>query len=229
MGVPFSLSKSFTTTALDISELTLLLFGIVLVAGLVGEYIESWKKKIKLFEILVIIGVAGELLADGGIFHFSKQLQTISELEVAKLNENASKANERAAILEQRLADRHVTLKQSEQMSAILKTHSGARVAVTFISPAASDAQEYAMEIAEAFAEAKWTVVPFPWMTSWESPISGFAVQIRERGSGSERKALERTTKDALSVLDERIWVKHGGSDPNADLKLDVTIFVGSK
>jgi hypothetical protein len=162
MGTLLSLSKSATAISLEVSEVVLLFFGIVLVAGLIGEYVESWKKWIKLFEMLVIVGVAGELLADGGIFLFSKQLQTISDLEVAKLNESAGKANERAAILEERLADRHVNLKQSVKMSAILMTHPAGRVAVTFISPAASDAQEYALEIAEEFAEAKWTVVPFP-------------------------------------------------------------------
>jgi hypothetical protein len=58
------------------------------------------------FEVFVIIGVAGELLADGGIFLFSKHLQAIAELEIATLTretgdaktsaENASAAASRA-------------------------------------------------------------------------------------------------------------------------------------
>ena len=81
MGTLFALSKSATSTALDISEIALLLFGIVLTAGLIGEYAKSerWKKHVKIFEMLVIIGVAGELFADGGIFQFSRHLQTIAE------------------------------------------------------------------------------------------------------------------------------------------------------
>ena len=55
------------------------------VGPIVGEYVESWKKWVKLFEILVIIGVAGELLADGGSFLVSKQLQSISDQEGARL------------------------------------------------------------------------------------------------------------------------------------------------
>jgi hypothetical protein len=94
MGTLLTLSKSGTSTALDISELLLLLFGVLLVVGLVGEYAESthWRKHVKTFEMFVIIGVAGELLADGGIFLFSSRLQTITELEIAGLTKEASDA-----------------------------------------------------------------------------------------------------------------------------------------
>jgi hypothetical protein len=81
----FSLSKSASSTALDISEVALLGFGLLLVAGLIGEYAKSerWKKHVRVFEMFVIIGVAGELLADGGIFLFSRHLQIIADLEIA--------------------------------------------------------------------------------------------------------------------------------------------------
>jgi hypothetical protein len=76
--------------------------------GLIGEYAKSdrWKKHVKLFELLVIIGVAGELIADGGIFLFSSHLQTIAEAEIgevtkqagdAKLSANEAKASAVAA------------------------------------------------------------------------------------------------------------------------------------
>jgi hypothetical protein len=94
MGTLFLLSKSATATALDISEVALLLFGVLLVIGLIGEYAkaERWKKHLKLFEMFVIIGVAGELLADGGIFLFSRHLQTIADLEIAELTREAGNA-----------------------------------------------------------------------------------------------------------------------------------------
>jgi hypothetical protein len=222
MGTLFSLSKSSTATALDVSELILLCFGAVLVAGLVGEYRESWKRRIKIFEMLVIIGVAGELLADGGIFLFSKRLQTTSDLEVARLNNDAAK-------LEQRLADRHINLEQREKMLAILKEQPGTRVAVTFLSPAPSDAQEYSIEIGEVFHDANWTMVPFPWLTSMNNPVHGFAVEVREKGSSSKRESLERATRAALSVLDDRISVTHGGHDPGMGMNLDLVVLVGSK
>jgi hypothetical protein len=39
--------------------------------------------------MFVIIGVAGELLADGGIFLFSSHLQTIADLEIGDLTKKA--------------------------------------------------------------------------------------------------------------------------------------------
>jgi hypothetical protein len=91
---------------LDLSEIALLFFGFVLVAGLVGEYAESekWKRHVKIFEMLVIIGVAGELFADGGVFLFSAHLQTISENEISVLRNRASQQELRAAELEKEAA-----------------------------------------------------------------------------------------------------------------------------
>ena len=88
MGYFSSLSKSATTTGLDLSEWALLVFGLVLVVGIFGEYKNLPKFLLgpkEVFEILVMIGVAGELLGDGGVFLFSRQLQTISDAEVSSL------------------------------------------------------------------------------------------------------------------------------------------------
>jgi len=94
MVTSFFLSKSVTSISLDISEIALLLFGVLLVVGL-GEYARSerWKKYIRAFEMFVIIGVAGELLADGGVFLFSKHLQTIADLEIANVTQKAGDAD----------------------------------------------------------------------------------------------------------------------------------------
>lgn len=94
MGTFWPMSKGATSVALDISEFALLIFGVVLVIGIVGEYAKSerWKRWLRLFEIFVTIGVSGELLADGGIFLFSSRLQTISDWEVAQLNDKAEAA-----------------------------------------------------------------------------------------------------------------------------------------
>ena len=96
----FSLSKSATSILLDISEVALLLFGLLLAVGIIGEYAESkserWKKHVNTFAMFVIIGVAGELLADGGIFLFSRHLQTIAEQEIAELTKEAGDAKSSA-------------------------------------------------------------------------------------------------------------------------------------
>jgi hypothetical protein len=65
--------------------------------GLIGEYRESLKRWEKVFELFVIIGVAGEFLADGGIFALSRHLETIANSEIAVLTQQAADANQHAA------------------------------------------------------------------------------------------------------------------------------------
>lgn len=114
------LSKSATETGLALSEIALLLFGVALVFGLVGEYAESdkWKRWQKLFALLVIGGVAGELLADGGIFVLSRHLQTVAETEIAELNKKAAEASERAARAEEHLGEANKRAAEAEREAA---------------------------------------------------------------------------------------------------------------
>ncbi len=75
-----TLSKSATTAALDVSEVLLLVFGAVLTIGALGEYKKFprlLKAPVETFELLVVIGIAGELLADGAIFVFSSPFANV--------------------------------------------------------------------------------------------------------------------------------------------------------
>jgi hypothetical protein len=85
MGVLFSLSKAATSSALSVSEVALLVFTLLLVVGLVGEAAKSekWKARHRMFELMVVIGVSGELIAEGGIFAFSRHLQTVADTDLA--------------------------------------------------------------------------------------------------------------------------------------------------
>jgi hypothetical protein len=86
MGTFLLLSKSSATFWLHISEAVLFVFGILLVVGLIGEKkVPWWHSRFRTFELLVIIGVAGELLGDGGVFVFSGDLQTIADAELAQI------------------------------------------------------------------------------------------------------------------------------------------------
>jgi hypothetical protein len=138
MGTLFSLSKSATSTALDTSEIALLLFGILLTIGLIGEYAKSerWKRYVRTFEMFVIIGVAGELLADGGIFLFSSHLQTIADQEIGELTKEAGDAKDSAkgaavdaanagASAKQAIADSSMALAQAKD--ALTNTEKAAR------------------------------------------------------------------------------------------------------
>ena len=97
MGYFLSLSKPATTTGLKDSEWALLIFGVILVLGVVGELKAPWCSVwVKRFEWIVLIGIAGELIADGGVFLFGFQLQNISDQEVTQAETSARQAYDSA-------------------------------------------------------------------------------------------------------------------------------------
>jgi len=99
-----SLSKSSTETALDGSEIFIIISGFVLAFGAIGEYLDehgklprwmAWRKLV--FIILVVVSLIGEFVGDAGVFVFSRHLQTISDDELAKVIKDARDANSLAA------------------------------------------------------------------------------------------------------------------------------------
>jgi len=115
-----------------------LLFGIVLVGGLVGEYFADHKKKEyprfkkhkRLFEQMVIVGVLGELLADGGIFSFGQRMQIIADGENAILYTIAKQAGkdsaasyERARIAEQKAGEANERAANTESNNLVLRSN----------------------------------------------------------------------------------------------------------
>jgi hypothetical protein len=163
MGYFLSLSKSATITWLDTSEWLLLLFGIVLVVGIVGEIrLPDWHHRLKTFEILVLVGVLGELAADGGIFFFSSHLQTISEAEksaqdmdIANLGAKtalaqlaATIADARAKGFESQIADSNARVKTAE--AQVASANAASREAVARVAEASAKAEGFRLDIAKA-------------------------------------------------------------------------------
>ena len=87
------LGKAGSETFLISSELLLLVFALFVAVGVFGETTKSarWQPWHHAFGIVVFIGVAGEMIADAGVFISSARLQEIQEGEVAKLNEVTEK------------------------------------------------------------------------------------------------------------------------------------------
>jgi hypothetical protein len=132
MGISWSLSKNVTSVLLDISEAGLLAFGLLLVVGLIGEYAESkrWKAKRKMFEMFVIVGVAMELMFDGGIFVFSKHLQTIADAELAGVIREAGNAKTSAEGAAKAALEAKESAKQANQDSKNAKLSAGQAVSL---------------------------------------------------------------------------------------------------
>ncbi len=203
-----SLSKPVTIAALNASECALLAFGFILVAGLIGES----KSKRKLFELLVILGVSGELIADGGIFLFSRSLQTLEGYEIARLTQEAANANERSKQLLRELARVDLSLRRRGARGPLLiaanigdnqeiKRFRGQRVSIL------SCPGKYNQEETENAAVALWIELRSVWAaTNNDLPHcgsigEGLLISVSPKASSKTReaaKALALVISDAL-------------------------------
>ncbi|MGI8961293.1 MAG: hypothetical protein ACR2IV_16320 [Bryobacteraceae bacterium] len=170
--------------------------------GLLGEYQESatWKKRIKLFELMVIIGVVGELWADGCIFIFSEHLQTISDTEIAELDKRLIRSNNEllaahnealAAWLTARdLADqnlkrkadrpsRELTLKEQLALAESCRAFAGTRVRIVHLTLDA-EGSRLARQIQAALEYAHIAVVN-------NSQLKGGPIGVTILGSAPKR------------------------------------------
>jgi hypothetical protein len=119
------LSKTAAEWSLSISELSLVVFAAVVVIGLVGEHkakprADPWRPATikpagwkppgwnwpKAWEWVVIAGIIGELIGDGGVWVSSDALQAISDRETAVLADSTEHLRAANLALLQRFAPR---------------------------------------------------------------------------------------------------------------------------
>jgi hypothetical protein len=109
-------------------------FSLVLIVGLVGEWPESerWKSRwlYNTAKACVIIGVAGELLADGGIFGSSSRLQSLQETDIARMNSATEGLRADNLALEKQIQPRRITREQQVAIGAALASFARRRVRV---------------------------------------------------------------------------------------------------
>lgn len=206
MGTLFSLSKSATSIALDTSEVVLLLFGVLLTVGLIGEYAKSerWKRHVKIFEMLVIIGVAGELLADGGIFLFSSHLQTIADQEIGDLATVAHNAKGSADDAAKSARTAHDELGAVEK--DIVSAKKQAADAESHLADALERAANAERETAKLKARLADRVLTDPQVDAVVAAIKPFAgqqVRVTAYATDAECRGL---TAQVLLVLDKGGW-----------------------
>jgi len=134
------MSKELAATALDCSEWALLISGLILVIGIFGEYEKlpgRFLGRKALYEILVMIGVAGELLGDAGVFILSRDLQSANDREIALLYGQS-------AVLNDRVTSANLEAKRFESQIEEAKAQaraSDARVAAAVAQVAIADAR----------------------------------------------------------------------------------------
>ena len=120
-----SLSKSAIENALDWSEIIILVSGMLLAFGAIGEYLEEhtrlprWMRWPKIFFILiVVISLVGEFLGDAGVYVFSGRLQSISDAELVDVRRKANDAGERAGKIESANKQLAIDLEHEKQNTA---------------------------------------------------------------------------------------------------------------
>lgn len=88
----FAPSKSFAEGMEIAFSVGLFLTTFLVVIGLIGEYRDGdwWKRKIHIFEILVVLGVAGEMVTETGAFWYSLRLQSIEESAITAAQKTAN-------------------------------------------------------------------------------------------------------------------------------------------
>jgi hypothetical protein len=104
MEIAFAIGLFFTT--------------LMVVVGLVGEYKEGawWKRHVHFFEMLVVLGVAGEMITETGAFWYSLRLQALEELAIVGAQQTASNSMIEAVKLGVTVDNLHhfVTQKETE-------------------------------------------------------------------------------------------------------------------
>jgi hypothetical protein len=205
-GYFFSLSKSAAKIGLDDSEWALLIFGILLAMGIVGEIKHGmWGKSEHWFAMLVLWAVLGEVVSDGGIFLFSSQLQIISDSEISVLNGVTANARTQAEKLrkdnlllqadvlrlELRTKFRHLTPEQQREIGSKLKPFHGIVFSIVIFN-VGDDGQAIADNIATALggpSEAAGWAGGIVGTSSASSPEPGILIAVNPEATAFVRKA----------------------------------------
>jgi len=133
-------SKANAEVWLSRGELGLVIFGAVIIIGLVGEYWaerkkhrheQSWIAPLRqkrwnwefIFLLVVVLSIVGEFVSDADIWITSDVLQTIADSEIENLRSTNNK-------LEAQIAPRRLTLEQQKAISDSLAAFSGRRVKI---------------------------------------------------------------------------------------------------
>ena len=90
---------------------------LMVVVGLIGEYKEGgwWKRNVRIFEMLVVLGVAGEMITESGAFWYSLRLHATEESKIATLQDTANRSAIKAGELGVTVDNLQTFVRQKDQ------------------------------------------------------------------------------------------------------------------
>ena len=208
------------------SEIALLVFGFVLVVGIVGEYWGKWNKWLKIFKILVIIGVGGELVADGGIYFFSIRLQTISDSEIAVLRLKAAELEKDLISVGSRT--RLLYGKRRELLVEELRSYAGQKAEVRFCQQYLTDNDTMGVALLllnTILPEAHWSVRT---LAPENCGGTGVSVSVSSRASPATRNAADAVvsafSEVQVGVVGQKVFYLLPGEQEPSDVNTVVIV-----
>ncbi len=200
----------------SVSEFALLVGCLLVVAGL---FFEDWITVFRVSgEVAVIVGVAIEGLADGGIFLAAGKLRMIQDAELEKMRVETAEANQRAAEanekaeserlerlkLEDKLAWRSLTAEQQEELIDKLEPFAGQRIDI-FTTSGQAEIMYLANMLQVVFLEAGWIPPSMYQGATFLFPVPGIMVEYDAKDGPAVRAA--SAIKDELMKLGLTAWL----------------------
>jgi hypothetical protein len=146
---------------------------------------------------LVAIGVSGELLVGVKAGKVETEMRDTADTLVALVDKEAGDVRLKAAQLESKITDRHVTLDQRKKMLEVLAPGRGTPIAIGYLTDSGADAPGYSLELAEVFCEARWLVFRPIRLMAYNPPVHGFLLDQTDDPSSKKSVGL---IKRALAV-----------------------------
>jgi hypothetical protein len=175
--------------------------GAALVVGLIGEYPEStsWKNsRLYIFaKLLVIVGVAGELVGDAGIFITSDRIQELTNGAIT------GNINVQQAMLNQLKPRGQFTRDEYKLLLSLLATHADALNGITIYIIPDPEAYEFGMTLLTTMTEAK---IKYAWsvLKSNNPEIQGISsIGVSLIDHSQDHKACDALMDIVLKLIDQ--------------------------
>ena len=109
--------------------------------------------------ILVVLGIAGEVVFEGRAFILEDRQESANELEATRLRKKAEDEHAALVKIEARVAWRRLSKEQQSVVADNLKQFPGMRVGISYLG-GIPEASQFADDIAAALHAARWNIYP---------------------------------------------------------------------